>query len=68
VACQETQIISDLSDCMKGLVGAIIQRTKYGTWKITVEIKTDRTRIKVLRKLRLMGIYVMEKDMERGDK
>lgn len=46
---------------MKGLISAIIKRTRYGTWVIRIEIKTDKTRIKILRKLRLIGIFVKDK-------
>lgn len=50
---------------LRGIVGAVIKRLKYGNWQIIIEVKSDKARQRVIRKLRLMGIYVKEK---RGNK
>lgn len=46
---------------IKGLISAIVRRTRYGTWEIVIEVKTDKTYQKIRRKFRLLGIFLKEK-------
>lgn len=47
---------------MKGLVLAVVVRTKYGTRKIIIEVRDEKTYQKLHRKFRLLGIYLKEKE------
>jgi len=43
---------------MKGVTGAGAIKTSYGTYKIFIEAKDQKTYEKLVRKLRLIGIYI----------
>jgi len=43
---------------MRGVVGAIVLKTKVGTYVIRIECKDEESYKKLVRKLRLIGIFV----------
>jgi hypothetical protein len=42
---------------MKGVIGATVVRTVYGNWKIQVECQDRETAEKIVRKMRIIGIF-----------
>jgi hypothetical protein len=46
---------------MKGVVGAEVIKTRYGTYVVRIECKDQRSFEKLQRKLRLIGVFVKEK-------
>jgi hypothetical protein len=46
---------------MKGVIGATVVKTIYGTYKIQVECQDLETAEKVVKKLRIVGIFCQMK-------
>lgn len=50
---------------VKGLISAVLKRTRYGTWTVRLELKTEKSKVRLVRKLRLIGVFV--KEVSNGD-
>lgn len=49
---------------MKGVIGAKVVKTVYGNWKILIECTDRDTAEKVVRKLRMVGLFAQFKESE----
>jgi hypothetical protein len=48
---------------MKGIVGATSIKTRYGTYVVRIECKDQKSFEKLVKKLRLIGIYIEVKKL-----